>query len=83
MTAERKRTRKSLTVRDDEANSLVRSRDAGESEAVRDTAEFVRSAEEIVAAIKELHELGGIDDVFNNMPDEQDNHAGTSSSGRD
>ena len=83
MSAERKLTRKNLMVEDEKVKSLARLRGRGESEAVRDAVDFVLAAEEMVAAIKELHELGGIDDVFHNMPDDRDDGAQTDNTGHD
>jgi hypothetical protein len=34
-----------------------------------DDIDFALAAEEIMAAIRELHERGGLDDVFGRLPD--------------
>ena len=36
----------------------------------RQAPDFALMAEEVMAAIRELHEQGGIDDVFGRLPDE-------------
>lgn len=48
---------------------LTRRHETTESEAVREAVDFVRMAEEVMAAIRELHEQGGLDDVFGRLPD--------------
>jgi hypothetical protein len=83
MPAKRKLTRKNLMVDDERVKTLARLRGTSESEAVRDAVDFVLSAEEIVAAIRDLHALGGIDDVFGKMPEVRGEHAASPSSGHD
>ena len=67
-----KLTRKNLMVHDEKIRELARRRGTSESEAVRQAVDYALAAEEIMAAIRELHERGGIDDVFGNLPDETD-----------
>ncbi len=58
----RKRVRKKLAGDAAEVHELGQRQGTSESEAVRQ-AEWARAAEEIMAAIRELHTRGGIDDV--------------------
>lgn len=37
---------------------------------IREEADFARAAEEIGAALRQLHNLGGIEDVFRRLPAE-------------
>lgn len=66
-----KLTRKNLVVEGDKIKELARRRGTSESEAVREAVEFALAADEVMAAIRTLHERGGIDDVFGRMPDEE------------
>ena len=63
-------TRKNLVVDGDKVRDLARLRGTSESEAVRQAVDYALAAEEVMAAIRELHALGGIDDVFGRMPEE-------------
>jgi hypothetical protein len=63
-------TRKNLMVDADSVRELARQRGTTESQAVRQAVDFALAAEEVMAAIRELHERGGIDDVFGRLPDE-------------
>jgi hypothetical protein len=63
-------TRKNLMVDADSVHELARQRGTSESQAVRQAVDFALAAEEVMAAIRELHERGGIDDVFGRLPDE-------------
>jgi hypothetical protein len=83
MPAERKLIRKNLMVDNDRIKALAHLRGTSESEAVRDAVDFVLAAEEIVAAIRDLHALGGVDDVFGRMPEEGAKHAAPPGSGHD
>jgi len=65
-----KPTRKTLVVDGDKIGELARRRGTSESEAVRQAVDFALAAEEVMAAIRELHAHGGIDDVFGRLPDE-------------
>lgn len=65
-----KLTRKNLMVDDEKVRELARRRGTSESEAVRQAVDHALAAEEIMAAIRELHARGGIDDVFGNLPEE-------------
>lgn len=62
--------RKNLMVDADKVRELARQRGTTESQAVREAIDFALAAEEINAAIRELHERGGIDDVLGRLPDE-------------
>jgi hypothetical protein len=63
-------TRKNLMVDADKVRELAHQRGTTESQAVRQAVDFALMAEEVMAAIRELHEQGGIDDVFGRLPDE-------------
>ena len=63
-------TRKNLVVDAEKVGELARRRGTSESEAVRRAIDFALAAEEVMAAIHELHARGGIDDVLGRMPDE-------------
>ena len=63
-------TRKNLMVDADKVRDLAQQRGMSESQAVREAVEFALAAEEINAAIRELHKRGGIDDVLGRLPDE-------------
>jgi hypothetical protein len=65
-----KLTRKNLMVDADNVHELARRRGTTESQAVREAVDFALMAEEVMTAIRELHERGGIDDVFGRLPDE-------------
>jgi hypothetical protein len=64
--------RKNLIVDGEKVRSLARRRGTSESEAVRQAVEFALAAEEVMAAVRGLHERGGLDDVFGRLPDETD-----------
>jgi hypothetical protein len=53
--------RKNLIVDADKVRDLARRRGTSESEAVRQAVDFALAAEEVMAAIRELHERGGLD----------------------
>jgi hypothetical protein len=63
-------TRKNLMVDAAKVRDLARRRGTSESGAVRQAVDFALAAEEVMAAIRELHESGGLDDVFGRLPDE-------------
>lgn len=63
-------TRKNLMVDADKVRELAHRRGTTESQAVRQAVDFALMADEVMAAIRELHEQGGIDDVFGRLPDE-------------
>lgn len=65
-----KLTRKNLVVDAEKVSKLARQRGTSESEAVRTAVDYALAAEEVMAAIRELHERRGIDDVFGRLPDE-------------
>ena len=64
------RARKNLVVDAEKVRELARRRATSESEAVRQAVDFALVAEEVMAAVRELHERGGLDDVFGRLPDE-------------
>jgi hypothetical protein len=63
-------TRKNLMVDADKVRELAHQRGTTESQAVREAVDFALVAEEVMAAIRKLHEHGGLDDVFGRLPDE-------------
>jgi hypothetical protein len=65
-------TRKNLMVDADQVRDLARLRGTNDSQAVRQAVDFALAAEEVMAAVRELHERGGLDDVFGRLPDEED-----------
>ena len=71
-------SRKSLMVDADKVRELARQRGMTESQAVREAVEFALAAEEINAAIRELHKRGGIDDALGRLPDEVEPQSGDS-----
>ena len=64
------RTRKNLMVDAEKVRELARRRATSESEAVRQAVDFALAAEEVMSAVRDLHERGGLDDVFGRLPDE-------------
>ncbi len=62
--------RKNLMVDGEKVRALARRRETSESEAVRQAVDHALAAEEVMAAIRELHARGGIDDVFGRLPDQ-------------
>lgn len=63
-------TRKTLMVDAEKVRDLARRRETSESNAVRQAVDFALAAEEVMAAIRELHARGGLNDVFGRLPDE-------------
>ncbi len=63
-------SRKHLMVDDVEARQLARRRGTSESGPERQAVDFALAAEEVMAAVRELHERDGLDDVFGCLPDE-------------
>ncbi len=61
-------TRKNLLVEEDKVRALARKRGTSESEAVRQAVAFALAADEVVAALDELGQRGGIEDVFSTLP---------------
>ncbi|MGH2458062.1 MAG: CopG family transcriptional regulator [Chloroflexota bacterium] len=60
-------------VDSEKLDELARRRGVSASEAVRGMVDFALAAEEVMAAVRELHARGGgIDDVFARLPDELD-----------
>ena len=70
-----KLVRKNLVVDGAKVRELARRRGTSESEAVRQAVDHALAAEEVMAAIRELHARGGIDDVFGSLPDEGSDEA--------
>jgi hypothetical protein len=68
-------TRKNLIVDADRVRELARRRGTSDSQAVRQAVDFALAAEEIMAAVRELHERDGLDDVFGRLPDEAEPRA--------
>jgi hypothetical protein len=64
--------RKNLIVDAGKVRDLARRRGTSESEAVRQAVDFALAAEEVMAAVRELHERGGLDDVFGRLPDDSE-----------
>ena len=62
--------RKNLVVDGEKVRELARRRGTSESQAVREAVDSALAAEEVMAAIHELHARGGIDDVFGRLPDQ-------------
>ena len=64
--------RKNLMVDADKVRDLAHRQGTSESQAVRQAVDFALAAEEVMAAIRELHDRGGLDDVFGRLPAEAD-----------
>jgi hypothetical protein len=56
----------------EKVRELARQRGTSESEAVRQAVDHALAAEEVMAAIRELHARGGVQDVFGRWPREAD-----------
>jgi hypothetical protein len=65
-------SRKNLVVDAEKVRELARQRGTSESEAVRQAVDHALAAEEVMAAIRELHARGGIQDVFGRLAREPD-----------
>lgn len=65
-------SRKNLIVDADRVRELASRRQTSESEAVRQAVELALAAEEVMAAVRELHGRGGLDDVFGRLPEEEE-----------
>ena len=61
------RVRKNLVVDAEKIRELARKRGTSDSEAVRQAVDHALAAEEVMAAIRELHARGGIEDVFGSL----------------
>ena len=59
--------RKNLVVDHQQIEELARRRGTSESAAVREAVAFALAAEEVMAAVRDLHHRG-IDDVFGRLP---------------
>jgi hypothetical protein len=68
--------RKNLMVDSEQLRALARLRGTSESAAVREAVTWALAAAELEAAMTELAEAGGIDDVFGQMPDRRDERRG-------
>ena len=64
-----RRARKNLLLDAAKIRELARQQGASESAAVRQAVDHALAVEEVMAAIRELHARGGIDDVFGCLPD--------------
>ena len=66
------RTRRNYLVDEDEdkVKELAYRRGTSASRAVRDAVDFALAAEEVMDAIRELHERGGREDLFGRLQDE-------------
>lgn len=64
--------RKNLIVDKEKVRDLARRRSTSESEAVRQAVDFALASQEFMEVVRELHERGGLDDVFGRLPDEVD-----------
>ena len=65
-------TRKNLMVDAERIRDLARRRGTNESQAVRQAVDFALAADEVMAAVRDLHGRGGLDDVFGRLPDEEE-----------
>lgn len=63
-------SRKNLVVDNAKIADLAQRRGVSESEAVRQAVDYALAAEEVMEAIRKLHERGGIEDVYGRLPDE-------------
>ena len=63
-----KLTRKNLMVDAEKVSDLATRRGTSESEAVREAVDNELMAEEVMSAIRALHDAGGIRDVFHKVP---------------
>ncbi len=63
-------TRKNLVLDAEKVRELARRRGTSESAAVREAVENALAVEDVMDAIRALHERGGIEDVFGLLPDE-------------
>src|SRR5581483_10106095 len=61
-------SRKNLMVDAEKVRELARHHGTTESEAVREAVDYALAAAEVLAALRELRERGGIDDVFGRLP---------------
>jgi predicted transcriptional regulator len=66
----RRLVRKNLVLDAEELRELARRRKLSESAAAREAIKNMLAAEEVMDALTELRERGGIDDVFGRLPDE-------------
>ena len=64
-----KLVRKNRVVDAAQVRGLARQRGTRELEAVRQTVDHAPAAEDVMAAIRELHASGGIAEVFGRSPD--------------
>ena len=60
--------RKYLMVDADKVRDLAQIRGTSESQTVRQAGDFAPAAEDVMAALRELHERGGLNDVFGRLP---------------
>lgn len=70
--------RKNLIVDPEKLAELARRRELSESATVREVVDFaLMAADQVMDAIRELHERGGIDDVSGHLTEEEDCPSGT------
>jgi hypothetical protein len=62
-------TRRNYLVDDAKVRELASRRNTSASDAVRQAVDFALAAEQVMAAIRELHARGGLDDPFGRLPD--------------
>lgn len=60
-------SRKNLVVDAEKLRDLAQRRRTSESEAVRQAVDFALAAEEVMAAVRELYQRGGLEDVFDRL----------------
>jgi plasmid stability protein len=65
-----KLTRRNYLVDEAKVRDLAARKGTSASAAVREAVDFALAAEEVMAAIQELHARGGLDDPFGRLPDE-------------
>ena len=61
-------TRRKYVVDEAKVRELAGRRNSSASDAVRQAVDFALAAEQVMAAIRELHARGGLDDPFGRLP---------------
>ena len=61
-------TRRNYVVDEAKVRELASRRNTSKSDAVRQAVDFALAAEQAMAAIRELHARGGLDDPFGRLP---------------
>jgi hypothetical protein len=67
-----KLTRKNLMVNAEELRAVAQQRGVSESEAVRELVAFALAAREVGDALRELHDRGGLMDIYDEPEDEDE-----------